>query len=114
VSLVQVELVCKYEEQDYRSQVNIVKVRCVRHIEYSTLGSVGVHFPIDELLPAHHTYKELICITRIILHGPGTLFLVEDLRNNKHGQMISNDSYGEVKEAITCDPKYASLPWKVN
>jgi hypothetical protein len=111
---VQVELVCKYEEQDYRSQANIVKVRCVRHIEYSTLGSVGVHFPIDELLPAHHTYKELICITRIILHGPGTLFLVEDLRNNKHGQMISNGSYGEVKEAITCDPKYASLPWRVN
>jgi hypothetical protein len=85
----------------------------VRHIEYSTLGSVGVHLLIDEL-PLHHTYKELICITRIILHEHGTLFLVEYLRNNKHDQMISNDSYGEVKEAITCDPKYAFLPWRMN
>jgi hypothetical protein len=54
VSQVQVELVCKYEEQDNRSQVNIVKVKCVRHIEYSTLGFVGVHLPIDELPSASY------------------------------------------------------------
>jgi hypothetical protein len=64
--------------------------------------------------PAHHTYKELICITRIILHEHGTLFLVEYLINNKHDQMILNDFYGEVKEAITCDPKYTFLPWRMN
>jgi hypothetical protein len=52
---------------------------CVRHIKYSTLGSAGVNFSIDELLQAHHTYKDLKHlkhVIRIILfRGTGTLFL---------------------------------------